>query len=73
MEDDDDEQIKVKDVIPEEYQSVFPFENFNEMQSSLFEQIYESDVNMTVAAPTGTTLTADYIALVIAFVSLLAS
>lgn len=50
---DDDEQIRVKDVIPEEYHGVFPFESFNEMQSSLFRQIYDSDVNMTVAAPTG--------------------
>ena len=45
--------IKVKDVIPLEYQAVFPFESFNEMQTSLFKQIYESDVNMTVASPTG--------------------
>jgi ATP-dependent DNA helicase HFM1/MER3 len=50
---DDEEQIKVKDVIPTEYQSIFPFEKFNEMQSSLFKQIYESDANITVAAPTG--------------------
>jgi ATP-dependent DNA helicase HFM1/MER3 len=50
---DDDEQIKVKDVIPLDYQKVFPFESFNEMQSALFKQIYESDVNLTVAAPTG--------------------
>jgi ATP-dependent DNA helicase HFM1/MER3 len=50
---DDDEQIRVKDKIPADLQSVFPFEYFNEMQSALLKQVYDSDVNMTVAAPTG--------------------
>lgn len=50
---DDDDQIRVKDVIPKGIGDIFSFDCFNEMQSALFVQIYDSDSNLTVAAPTG--------------------
>ena len=46
-------ELAVKDVIPKEHSDVFQFEKFNEMQTALFHQAYEREVNMTVAAPTG--------------------
>jgi replicative superfamily II helicase len=38
---------------PKFIQEFFHFQNFNEMQSRLFQQAYCSDLNMVVAAPTG--------------------
>lgn len=40
-------------VIPERYRSIFPFENFNKMQSKAFTHLYESNNNCVVSSPTG--------------------
>lgn len=40
-------------VLPERYRSIFPFQNFNLMQSKSFAHIYESDDNCVISSPTG--------------------
>lgn len=39
--------------IPEKYRSIFPFPNFNGMQSESFEFIYNTNDNCVVSSPTG--------------------
>lgn len=45
--------LKVNQCIPSRFQTIFPFETFNCMQSALVYQSFNTDVNMIVAAPTG--------------------
>jgi ATP-dependent DNA helicase HFM1/MER3 len=44
--------LRVKDIIPESLQDIFPFEYFNEMQSVMIPKILDSDENMIIASPT---------------------
>jgi ATP-dependent DNA helicase HFM1/MER3 len=44
--------------LPDRIRSVFPFPNFNAVQSKCFERIYKSDENFVLAAPTGSGKTA---------------
>lgn len=39
--------------LPSSYQSVFPFVNFNAIQSDCFEAVYNSDDNFVLSSPTG--------------------
>jgi len=41
------------DSVPEQYRFVFPYPNFNEMQSICFPIAMHSDSNMVISAPTG--------------------
>jgi ATP-dependent DNA helicase HFM1/MER3 len=50
---DNDRFVKVGDVIPEKFRSIFRFERFNAMQSIIVNQILNTPVNMVIAAPTG--------------------
>lgn len=43
----------VEDLLPSELRNVFNFPVFNPMQQTLFQQSFHSDMNMVVAAPTG--------------------
>jgi ATP-dependent DNA helicase HFM1/MER3 len=43
----------VKERIPSAVQNVFPFKQFNEMQTALIHQSLETDENMVIAAPSG--------------------
>ncbi|MFX1467012.1 MAG: DEAD/DEAH box helicase, partial [Promethearchaeota archaeon] len=45
-------ELKVTEVIPETLESVFPFERFNKMQSTVFNTVFKTDENVVVAAPT---------------------
>lgn len=47
-------RLRVNDVIDAQYQSLFSFQEFNDMQSIVLPQALGSDCNMVVAAPTGT-------------------
>lgn len=40
-------------VLPEPFRAVFPYPNFNRVQSMCFDAAYHTDENMVVAAPTG--------------------
>ncbi|KAI5955898.1 HFM1 [Candida jiufengensis] len=50
-------RLKV-DVLPQDSRLVFPFEEFNEMQSKSFNTIYGSNKNCVISAPTGSGKTA---------------
>ncbi|CCK71807.1 DNA helicase KNAG_0I00150 [Huiozyma naganishii CBS 8797] len=39
--------------LPERYQTLFPFDRFNKMQSAAFSTLYESNENCVVTSPTG--------------------
>ncbi|KAI8064731.1 P-loop containing nucleoside triphosphate hydrolase protein [Gongronella butleri] len=41
------------DRIPSQFRSVFPFDEFNAMQSISFDKIFDSDGNLVIVAPTG--------------------
>lgn len=41
------------DTIPLKYQSVFPYETFNHMQSRCYEYVMENESNIVLCAPTG--------------------
>ncbi len=43
----------VNDLLPPELRDVFNFPSLNAMQQTLFQQSFHSDMNMVVAAPTG--------------------
>ncbi|CAB1111432.1 unnamed protein product [Ectocarpus sp. CCAP 1310/34] len=45
--------VGVKDVYPPELSRIWPFQNFNAIQSALFQTAAESDKNVVVSAPTG--------------------
>ncbi len=45
-------ELKVIDVIPKSFESIFPFDQFNKVQSAVFETVYNTDENVVVAAPT---------------------
>ncbi|EAY17253.1 DEAD/DEAH box helicase family protein [Trichomonas vaginalis G3] len=45
--------IRRVDELPEMYRGVFPFETFNAIQSSVFDQVMKSDKNIMLSAPTG--------------------
>lgn len=45
--------LSVRASVPERYANVFPYDQFNAVQSECFEQIYGSDDNAVVTAPTG--------------------
>ncbi|MFX1520512.1 MAG: DEAD/DEAH box helicase, partial [Promethearchaeota archaeon] len=45
-------ELKVTDVIPKPFESIFPFDQFNRVQSAVFETVYNTDENAVVAAPT---------------------
>ncbi|KAJ9144066.1 p-loop containing nucleoside triphosphate hydrolase protein [Pleurostoma richardsiae] len=47
------ELISPRDVLPDRFRVIFPYELFNAVQSKCFSPIYESNDNMVVAAPTG--------------------
>ena len=40
-------------VLPEPFRAVFPYPNFNRVQSMCFDAAFHTDENMVVAAPTG--------------------
>jgi ATP-dependent DNA helicase HFM1/MER3 len=44
--------------ISERFRSVFPFPNFNAVQSKCFEAVHESDKNFVLSSPTGSGKTA---------------
>lgn len=48
-------EIKIRKVeeLPENFRKVFPFDSFNQIQSSVFDQIMQKDSNMMLSAPTG--------------------
>ena len=50
---DDEQRLQVQNAIPQKYKTIFSFNYFNEMQSCLFQQVYNGYDNVTVAAPTG--------------------
>ncbi|CAM9375008.1 unnamed protein product [Ectocarpus sp. 4 AP-2014] len=45
--------VGVKDVYPPELARIWPFQNFNAIQSALFQTAAKSDKNVVVSAPTG--------------------
>jgi replicative superfamily II helicase len=45
-------ELNVADVIPKPFESIFPFDEFNRVQSAVFETVYNTDENVVVAAPT---------------------
>ncbi|CAM9813986.1 unnamed protein product [Ectocarpus sp. 6 AP-2014] len=45
--------VGVKDVYPPELSRIWPFQNFNAIQSALFQTAAKSDKNVVVSAPTG--------------------
>lgn len=45
--------ITPKEVIPDEFQAVFPYGVFNLVQSKCFNSVYETNDNLVVSAPTG--------------------
>jgi len=45
-------EMKVIDVIPKTFHSLFPFQYFNKVQSTVFERVFKTDDNVVVAAPT---------------------
>jgi ATP-dependent DNA helicase HFM1/MER3 len=50
--------MHVVDVIPQVVQCLFPFSVFNPIQTQLFDEAFNTDKNMVVAAPTGSGKTA---------------
>lgn len=50
---EEDDEILVSDVIPVSHQSLFEFEKFNSMQSTVVHQLLHSNDNIVVSAPTG--------------------
>jgi ATP-dependent DNA helicase HFM1/MER3 len=48
------EKKRVDQALPVEVRKVFPFAEFNEMQSCLLSQAFQSNQNMLVGAPSGT-------------------
>ena len=53
--DEDDSEFKLVSSVVQEVglQRIFPFERFNAMQSIVAEQVFHTDCNMAIAAPTG--------------------
>lgn len=47
------ERIRVNQVFAPGLQEIFPFNEFNEMQSCLLQQILETNQNMVIGAPSG--------------------
>ncbi|MFX0091436.1 MAG: DEAD/DEAH box helicase [Candidatus Hodarchaeota archaeon] len=45
--------LGIVDVIPKKYQSLFPFETFNRIQTAIFPLVFNTDKNLVVATPTG--------------------
>lgn len=43
----------IASIVPQEFRSVFPFTQFNHMQSIVAEEVFRTDENMVIAAPTG--------------------
>lgn len=41
-------------LIPEAYKTVFPHENFTQIQERCFPRLHETDRNIVISAPTGT-------------------
>jgi ATP-dependent DNA helicase HFM1/MER3 len=39
--------------LPDQYRSIFPYPNFNAVQSKCFHQVYESEDNFVLSSPTG--------------------
>jgi ATP-dependent DNA helicase HFM1/MER3 len=50
---DDSRFVRVADVVPEKFRSIFNFTHFNAVQSIIVHQILNTRVNMVIAAPTG--------------------
>lgn len=50
--------ISPRERIPDRFQSVFPYEVFNAVQSKCFESVYATNDNVVVSAPTGSGKTA---------------
>jgi ATP-dependent DNA helicase HFM1/MER3 len=44
--------------LPEHLRSIFPYDNFNAIQSKCFNRVYESDENFVLSSPTGSGKTA---------------
>lgn len=40
-------------ILPDQCRSIFPYPNFNAVQSKCFHHVYESDANFVLSAPTG--------------------
>ena len=46
-------QLNVKDVVPNGLEDVLKIKTFNDMQTAIARQIIDTDLNIVVAAPTG--------------------
>lgn len=45
--------LNVRDVLPYQFHSIFPYPKFNEIQSIVFSHAYQENKNLIVAAPSG--------------------
>ena len=54
----DESLIAVADVVHPNYQRLFSFPKFNQVQSAVVRQVLDSNANMVIAAPTGSGKTA---------------
>jgi len=66
----DPRQLAIVNAIPQRFRVIFPFKDFNLMQSQLYPQIFDDVASLVVSSPTGSGKTA---LLELALVKLLAS